>query len=156
MGADGFVLFNRFYRPGFDLGSLDIRHNLDLSTRAEIRLPLLWVAVAFGQITGSLASTGVDTSAEVIKYLLAGADAVMTASALLRHGIGHLKMLVAGLTDWLKVHEITGLSDMRGRLSQRMLKGPVAYERANYIKILQNWGVFSVIACPDEVGHGGG
>lgn len=138
-GADGFVLFNRFYQPDLDIGNLAVRLTLRLSTPAEIPLPLLWIAVLFRQVTGSLAaSTGVDSSAEVIKYLLAGADVVMTTSALLRHGVGHLKMLLAGLTDWLKVHEITALSDMRGRLSQQMLKDPVAYERANYIKILQS------------------
>lgn len=139
-GADGFVLFNRFYQPDFDLGDLRIRNNVRLSTPAEIRLPLLWIGVLFGQIEGSLAaSSGVDNSTEVIKYLLAGADVVMTTSALLRHGVGHVKMLLAGLTDWLKVHDSAGLSDMRGRMSQRMLKDPVAYERGNYIKILQGW-----------------
>jgi dihydroorotate dehydrogenase (fumarate) len=85
------------------------------------------------------ASTGVDSSAEVIKYLLAGADVVMTTSALLRHGIGHLNVLLAGLVEWLEGNDMTSLSDMRGRMSQRMLKDPVAYERANYIKILQSW-----------------
>jgi dihydroorotate dehydrogenase (fumarate) len=97
----------------------------------------------FGQINGSLAaSTGVDSSAEVGKYVLAGADVVMTTSALLRHGIGHLAILLAGLTEWLKALEITALSDMRGRLSQRKLKDPVAYERANYIKMLHGWPSF--------------
>lgn len=117
-GAAGFVLFNQFYQPDLDLGNLDVRLTLHLSTPAEIPLPLLWIGVLFRQVTGSLAaSTGVDNSTEVIKYLLAGADVVMTTSALLRHGIGHLKMLLAGLTDWLKVHEIAALPDMRGRLS---------------------------------------
>ncbi len=139
-GANGFVLFNRFYQPDIDLGDLRIRNSVRLSSPAEIRLPLLWIGGPFGQIEGSLAaSSGVDNSTEVIKYLLAGADVVMTTSALLRHGVGHLKMLLAGLTDWLKVHDGAGLSHMRGRMSQRMLKDPVAYERANYIKILQGW-----------------
>ena len=139
-GAAGFVLFNRFYQPDIDLGDLLLRQNLRLSSPAEIRLPLLWIGILFGQVEGSLAaSTGVDSSAEVVKYLLAGADVVMTTSALLRHGVGHLKVLLAGLTDWLTAQDITTLSDIRGRMSQRMLKDPVAYERANYIKILQSW-----------------
>jgi dihydroorotate dehydrogenase (fumarate) len=142
-GANGFVLFNRFYQPDIDLGDLHVRQNLHLSTPTEIRLPLLWIAVLFGQVSGSLAaSTGVNASAEVIKYLLAGADVVMTTSALLRHGIGHLEVLLAGLTEWLETHDITALSDMRGRLSQRMLSDPVVYARANYIKMLQSWSSF--------------
>ncbi|HVC59811.1 MAG TPA: dihydroorotate dehydrogenase-like protein [Acetobacteraceae bacterium] len=136
-GADGFVLFNRFYQPDIDLASLQLRHDIELSTPAEIRLPILWLGVLFGQVAGSLAaSTGVETSDEVIKYLLAGADVVMTASALLRHGIGHLQTLLAGLTEWLTARDATSLSDMRGQLSQRMIKDPVAYERVNYIKML--------------------
>jgi dihydroorotate dehydrogenase (fumarate) len=75
----------------------------------------------------------------VIKYLLAGADVVMTTSALLRHGVGHLKMLISGLTDWMKLHNFSVLTDMRGMLSQRALKDPIVYERANYINILQGW-----------------
>jgi dihydroorotate dehydrogenase (fumarate) len=138
-GADGFVLFNRFYQPDIDLGALSLRHDLRLSTPSEIRLPLLWIGVLFGQVTGSLAaSTGVESSDEVIKYLLAGADVVMTTSALLRHGADHVGTLVAGLAEWQKSHD-TSLSDVRGKMSQRMLKDPVVYERANYIKILQTW-----------------
>jgi dihydroorotate dehydrogenase (fumarate) len=138
-GADGFVLFNRFYQPDIDLGALSLLHDLRLSTPSEIRLPLLWIGVLFGQVTGSLAaSTGVESSDEVIKYLLAGADVVMTTSALLRHGADHVGALVAGLAEWLKSHD-TSLSDARGKMSQRMLKDPVVYERANYIKMLQTW-----------------
>lgn len=137
-GADGFVLFNRFYQPDIDLTELQLRHNMQLSTPAEIRLPLLWIGVLFGQVKGSLAaSTGVETSDEVVKYLLAGADVVMTTSALLRHGIDHLGTLLTGLTEWLKARDLTSLSNVRGRLSQRMVKDPVAYERVNYIKVLQ-------------------
>jgi dihydroorotate dehydrogenase (fumarate) len=139
-GADGFVLFNRFYQPDFDLGDLTPRLSLHLSSPEEIRLPLLWIAVLFKHVSGSLAaSTGVDSSAEVIKYLLGGADVVMTTSALLRHGIGHLKMLLSGLSDWMKLHDFSTLADMRGMLSQYRLKDPVVYERANYIKILEGW-----------------
>jgi dihydroorotate dehydrogenase (fumarate) len=137
-GADGFVLFNRFYQPDIDLVGLRLRHDLQLSTPAEIRLPLLWIGVLFGEVKGSLAaSTGVESSDEVIKYLLAGADVVMTTSALLRHGIDHLGTLLTGLTEWLTARDIGSVSAVRGKLSQRMLKDPVAYERVNYIKVLQ-------------------
>lgn len=137
-GADGFVLFNRFYQPDINLTELRLRHDLQLSTPAEIRLPLLWIGILFGQIPGSLAaSTGVESSDEVVKYLLAGADVVMTTSALLRHGIDHLRTLLTGLTEWLKARDISSLSVVRGQLSQRTLKDPVAYERVNYVRILQ-------------------
>jgi dihydroorotate dehydrogenase (fumarate) len=139
-GADGFVLFNRFYQPDIDLAASRLRLDLRLSTASEIRLPLLWIGILSGQVTGSLAaSTGVESSDEVIKYLLAGADVVMTTSALLRHGAGHIGTLVAGLAEWLTAHDSTSLSEVRGKMSQRMLKDPVVYERANYIKILQTW-----------------
>ena len=116
-GADGFVLFNRFYQPDIDLGALSLRHDLRLSTPSEMRLPLLWIGVLFGQVTGSLAaSTGVESSDEVIKCLLAGADVVMTTSALLRHGADHVGTLVVGLAEWLKSHDMS-LSDARGKMS---------------------------------------
>jgi dihydroorotate dehydrogenase (fumarate) len=136
-GADGFVLFNRFYQPDIDINTLQLRHDLQLSSPVEIRLPLLWIAVLFKQVPGSLAaSTGVDTSDEVVKYLLAGADVVMTASALLRHGFDHLQTLLDGLTEWMKQRNFTALSEIRGRLSQQSIKDPIAYERVNYVKIL--------------------
>ena len=139
-GADGFVLFNRFLEPDMNLTTLRIRYDVPLSTPVEIRLPLLWIGVMFEDVAGSLAaSTGVDSSDEVIKYLLAGADVVMTTSALLRHGTGHMRTLLTGLTEWLKAREIASVADMRGTLSQRRLKDPVSYERANYIKVLHSW-----------------
>jgi dihydroorotate dehydrogenase (fumarate) len=139
-GADGCVLFNRFYQPDIDLGSLSLRRDLDLSTRVEIRLPLLWIGVLSGRVRCSLAaSTGVETADEVVKYLLAGADAVMTTSALLRHGIDHMRSLLDGLTAWLHAHNIAGVKAIRGRLSHSRVADPTAFERANYISILQGW-----------------
>jgi len=138
-GADGFVLFNRFYQPDIDLDRLRLRHDLELSAPVEIRLPLLWLGVLFGQVPASLAaSTGVDTGDEVVKYLLAGADVVMTASAFLRHGIGHLRALLGGLTEWMTAHDFAALSDIRGRLSLQSIKDPIAYQRVNYVKILKD------------------
>ena len=117
-GADGCVLFNRFYQPDIDLASLALRRDLELSTRAEIRLPLLWVGILAGKVRGSLAAaSGVETADEVVKFLLAGADTVMTTSALLRYGIGHMRNLLNGLTDWLDARNVAGVGAIRGRLS---------------------------------------
>jgi dihydroorotate dehydrogenase (fumarate) len=139
-GADGFVLFNRFYQPDIDVAALRIKRDLDLSTPAELRLPLLWIALLCGHVRGSLAaSTGVETSADVLKYLMAGADVVMTTSALLRHGVGHVHTLLRGLVQWLDARDIASLADIRGKMSRRRLGDPAAFERANYIKILQGW-----------------
>jgi dihydroorotate dehydrogenase (fumarate) len=140
-GANGLVLFNRFYQPDIDLARLRLQRDLELSTRQEIRLPLLWIGVLAGRLRGSLAaSTGVETSDEVVKYLLAGADAVMTTSALLRHGVGYMKKLVDGLAGWLRARDIGSVSALRGRMSHRSTRDPVAFERANYMDILRSSG----------------
>ena len=140
VGADGCVLFNRFYQPDIDLASLSLRRDLELSTRSEIRLPLLWIGILAGRVRGSLAAaSGVETAEEVIKFLLAGADTVMTTSALLRHGIGHMRNLVNGLKEWLGARDIATIEAIRGRLSHRQVADPTAFERANYINILQGW-----------------
>jgi len=138
VGADGFVLFNRFYEPDIDIVTLRLRRDLELSTPAEIRLPLLWIAVLSGRLRASLAATtGIDSPAEVIKYLLAGADAVMTTSALLRHGIDHMKVLLEGLKQWMDARGFDDIDDVRGMMSQQRIKDATAFERANYIHILQ-------------------
>ena len=140
VGADGCVLFNRFYQPDIDLASLSLKRDLELSTRSEIRLPLLWIGILAGRVRGSLAAaSGVESAEEVIKFLLAGADTVMTTSALLRYGIGHMRNLVNGLKEWLDAREIATIEAIRGRLSHRHVADPTAFERANYINILQGW-----------------
>ena len=139
-GADAFVLFNRFYQPDLDLVRLQVLTDLKLSDPAEIRLPLLWLAVLSGRMRASLAaSTGVATVAEVVKYLLVGADVVMTTSALLRFGIGHMTTLVGELEKWLAARDFTSLDQVRGIMSQRKMRDPQAFERANYIKILHGY-----------------
>jgi dihydroorotate dehydrogenase (fumarate) len=139
-GADGFVLFNRFYQPDIDLQTLRLVHDLALSSPEEIRVPLLWIGRLAGRVRGSLAaSTGVESAEQVVKYLLAGADTVMTSSALLRHGIGHMAGLVAGLSDWLEARGVGSVGEIRGRMSQRQIDDPTAFDRANYLKILQGW-----------------
>ena len=138
-GADGFVLFNRFYQPDIDLVELRLRRDLVLSESSEIRLPLLWIGVLAGHVRGSLAaSTGVETGDDVVKYLLVGADVVMTTSALLRRGIGYIRTLRDGLAAWLDAHGIDSVSRIRGRMSRRMLPDNAAFDRANYIAVLQN------------------
>jgi dihydroorotate dehydrogenase (fumarate) len=138
-GADGFVLFNRFYQPDIELAALRLLRDLQLSTPAEIRLPLLWIGLLAGQVRASLAATtGVETEEQVIKYLLVGADVVMTTSALLRHGVAHMRTLLHGLTAWLEARE-AGVADIRGRMSQRRIKDPAMFERLNYIRILQGY-----------------
>src|SRR5271165_6283029 len=140
-GADALVLFNRFYEPDLDIARLQVLTDLNLSQPNEIRLPLLWLAVLSGRVKVSLAATtGVTSADEVVKYLLAGADVVMTTSALLRHGVDYVEVLLAGLTSWLRAREFASLNHMRGIMSQQRVQDPQAFERANYIKILQGYG----------------
>jgi dihydroorotate dehydrogenase (fumarate) len=133
-GADGLVLFNRFYQPDVDLVRLALTPDLGLSEPHEIRLPLLWLALLSGRVRASLAATsGVATADEVVKYLLVGADVVMTTSALLRHGVGHMGVLLAGLEAWLAARRFGSVDQVRGLMSQRNLRDPSAFERANYV-----------------------
>lgn len=139
-GADGLVLFNRYYQPDIDLGKLALVSDLQLSAPYEIRLPLLWIGVLAGKVKASLAATsGVESGDEVIKYLLAGADVVMSTSALLRHGVGHMKTLVDALSDWAEARGLDSLDRIRGRMSHAAMDDPAAFERANYIRILQGY-----------------
>lgn len=137
-GADALVLFNRFYQPDFDINELLIKTDLHYSDSNEIRLPLLWTALLYGKTNMSLAATtGVQSAIEVIKYILAGADVVMTASSLYKNGIPYLKMMNKELQDWMYMMGFEDLKAFRGLLSQQHVADPTAYERANYIKILE-------------------
>jgi dihydroorotate dehydrogenase (fumarate) len=139
-GADALVLFNRFYQPDFDLDKLEVKPNLDLSTPAEIRLPLLWIAVLYGRVNCSLAATtGVHGRDEVLKYLMAGADAVMSTSALLKNGPAHIQTLVDGLSEWMQRRGYESVRQMKGSMSQKNVADPQAFERANYIKVLESY-----------------
>jgi dihydroorotate dehydrogenase (fumarate) len=141
-GADALVLFNRFYQPDFDLEKREVAASLELSTPSEIRLPLLWLAVLHGRLKASLAATtGVYGPAEVVKYLLAGADVVMMTSALLRHGPGHLRTIVDQTSEWLEGHGYASVRELRGAMSQRKVSDPSAFERANYIRMLERYVV---------------
>ncbi len=139
-GADALVLFNRFYQPDFDLDKLEVAPNLNLSAPDEIRLPLLWIAVLYGRLRASIGATrGVHTPVEVVKYLMAGADAVMTTSALLKHGVDYLTTLRNGLQTWMELHRYSSVAQMKGSMSQRNVADPTAFERANYIKTLESY-----------------
>jgi dihydroorotate dehydrogenase (fumarate) len=139
-GIDALVLFNRFYQPDFDLDKLDVMTNLELSSPHEIRLPLLWIAILHGRIKASLGATrGVHSATEVVKYVMAGADAVMTTSALLKNGIGYLGTLVNDLRIWMEKRDYDSMTQMKGSMSQRSVEDPSAFERANYIKILETY-----------------
>jgi dihydroorotate dehydrogenase (fumarate) len=139
-GADALVLFNRFYQPDFDIDELEVKPSLGLSSAGEIRLPLLWIALLHGNINASLAATrGVEKPDEVIKYLLAGADAVMTTSALLRNGPAYTAKLLEGLEDWMEARRFTSIQHLRGNMSQRKVANPAAFQRANYIRVLESY-----------------
>ncbi len=137
--ADALVLFNRFYQPDFDINKLTLLHNLQYSESNEIRLPLLWIALLYGRVPISLAAnTGVQSSIEVIKYILAGADVAMTASALYKNGIGYLKTMTKELESWMLTREFENIDSFKGVMSQQHISDPTGYERANYIKVLES------------------
>lgn len=139
-GADALVLFNRFYQPDIDLDNLTIDPHAELSTPAEIRLPLLWIAVLYGRIQASLAaSRGVASAAEIIKYLLAGADVVMVASALMKNGPRYLQVLLYETERWLNARGYQSLEEVRGVMSRQNVQDPAAFERVNYIKVLESF-----------------
>ncbi len=139
-GADALVLFNRFYQPDIDIGELEVAPTLELSTASEIRLPLLWTALLHGKVNASLgATTGVRGFEEVVKYLLAGADVVMTTSALLRNGPAYAATLLEGLKEWMDVRGISSVGTMRGSMSHGKVANPGAFERANYIRMLESY-----------------
>ena len=139
-GVDGVVLFNRFYQPDIDLETLDVTTDLVLSTPAEMRLVLRWMAILSGRIPGSLgATTGVDTSVDVVKLILAGADVVMTTSALLRHGPQYLATLKQGTNRWFEDNGYDSVAQARGSVSHRNAADPSHFERANYMKTLTSY-----------------
>jgi dihydroorotate dehydrogenase (fumarate) len=139
-GVDGLVLFNRFYQPDIDLETLAVTPSLTLSTSAELRLPLRWIALLHRQVPCSLAaSTGVHSADDVVKALLAGADVTMTTSALLQRGPEHLAVLRAGLERWLDEHEYESVAQLRGSVSARGAADPDAYERANYLQVIRRF-----------------
>ena len=139
-GANGLVLFNRFYQPDFDIEEREVVPNLHLSSSDDLRLPLRWVAILYGRIAADLALTGgVHSAQDAIKAVMAGASSVMLASELLRHGTARLDSILHDMHEWIVEHEYDSIEQMRGSMSQRAVAEPAAYERANYMKILNSF-----------------
>jgi dihydroorotate dehydrogenase (fumarate) len=139
-GADGLVLFNRFYQPDIDLEELRVQPNLVLSTSHELRLPLRWLAILNGRVPVDFALTsGVHTHTDALKGLMAGAKVTMMASELLRNGVHRIGEVVEGIRLWMEEHEYSSVEQMQGSMSQQNVAEPTAFERANYMKELQSW-----------------
>ena len=139
-GANGLVLFNRFYQPDFDLEELEIVHSLDLSTSTELRLPLRWISILHGKINADFALTsGVHTASDVLKSMMAGAKVAMMASNLLHNGEQVIPSMLSELSTWMESHEYVSIKQMQGSMSQKSVKEPAAFERANYMKVLGSW-----------------
>jgi dihydroorotate dehydrogenase (fumarate) len=136
-GADGLVLFNRFYQPDIDLDTLEIEPNILLSTPMAMRLPLRWVAILYGRLRANLAATsGIHRASDVLKMLLAGADVTMLCSALMRHGIHHIRTVEQDLIDLMSKHEYESVSQLKGSLSQKNCASPSEFERAQYMRAI--------------------
>jgi dihydroorotate dehydrogenase (fumarate) len=136
-GANGFVLFNRFYQPDIDLESLDVRPNVLLSTPMAMRVPLRWIALLFGRVRAKLAASGgIHRGSDALKMLLAGADVTMLCSVLLRHGIEQIKVIERDLVTWMEEHEYVSIQQLRGSLSQKNSPDPSAFERAQYTRAI--------------------
>jgi dihydroorotate dehydrogenase (fumarate) len=139
-GADGLVIFNRFMQPDIELASLSVDTTLTMSSSDEIRLPLRWIGILHGRIGASLAaSTGIHTSADALKMLLAGADVVMMASALLHDGPEHVAVVLRELETWMDEREYVSVEQLRGSMSQANIDNPVAFARANYAQLVTSF-----------------
>ncbi len=146
-GASALVLFNRFYQPDFDLDNLEVVPHLVLSTSDELRLPLRWIAIMYGKVCIDFALTGgIHTPTDALKAIMAGANVAMMTSALLNNGIEHISETLSGMWSWMEEHEYESIGQMRGSMSQRNVAQPAAFERANYMKVLQSWS-------PDPTGQ---
>jgi dihydroorotate dehydrogenase (fumarate) len=146
-GADGLVLFNRFYQPDIDLDSLDVLPRVELSDPRELRLPLRWLAILRPQLpsTSLAATTGVHSGLDAAKALLVGADVVMMTSALLRHGPAHLARVEAELVAWLAERDYTSVGQLRGSVSHHAATDPTGFERANYLRTLASYRATPVV-----------
>ena len=139
-GADALVLFNRFYQPDIDLESLEVVPNLVLSSSESMRLPLRWVAILYGKIKANMAATsGVHTSDDVLKMIMAGADVTMLCAVLFQHGIGKITGILEGVERWMEDHEYESIEQMKGSMSHKSVPEPAAFERANYMRVLKSY-----------------
>jgi dihydroorotate dehydrogenase (fumarate) len=141
-GADGLVLFNRFYQPDLDIEHLEVVPTLTLSSSYELLLRLHWVAVLYGRVKADFAVTGgVHTGHDAIKAMMAGANVAMLTSALLKHGVDHLATVRTEMLNWMEEREYESVAQMRGSLAQKAVRNPGAYERGNYIKVLSSYAL---------------
>ncbi|TAL01105.1 MAG: dihydroorotate dehydrogenase-like protein [Verrucomicrobia bacterium] len=139
-GADGLVLFNRFYQPDIDLETLDVSPNILLSTPMAMRLPLRWMAILRDQVGLSLAATsGIHRATDALKMLMAGADVTMLCSALLRHGVQHIATVEKDIMAWMGEHEYESIKQLRGSMSQKNCPDPAAFERAQYMRAVSTY-----------------
>lgn len=141
-GADGLVLFNRFYQPDLDLEALDVVNRVELSRPWELRLPLRWTAILRPQLGPDVSlgiTSGVHSGADVVKALMVGADVAMMTSALLQHGVGHLRTVHEELERWMVAHDRTSVAELRGSATAATSGDPGAFERANYVATLHSW-----------------
>ncbi len=139
-GANGLVLFNRFYQPDFDLDELEVVPHLVLSTSDEMRLPLRWIAILYGRVNIDFALTsGVHTSADLIKAVMAGASVATVASAFLQGGPGTATKILAGMKEWMEEREYESVQQMKGSMSQKAVGQPDVFERANYMRVLSSY-----------------
>jgi dihydroorotate dehydrogenase (fumarate) len=139
-GADALVLFNRFYQPDVDIEALDVTPNLQLSTPVEMRLPMRWIAILYGRLDCSMALTsGIHTAEDVIKAVMVGADVANVCSVLLKMGIGKIDELLEGMTAWMEEHDYESIEQMKGSMSHKSVPEPAAFERANYMKVLNSY-----------------
>lgn len=139
-GANGLVLFNRFYQPDMDLENLEVTPNLVLSNSDDLRLPLRWIAILYGKVKADLALTsGVHTPEDAIKAIMAGANVAMSTSALLKRGTQAIQQILTGMEEWMIAHEYESVQQMHGSMSQGAVADPAAFERANYMKVLNSF-----------------
>jgi dihydroorotate dehydrogenase (fumarate) len=139
-GANGLVMFNRFYQPDLDLDELEVVPRVELSTSLDLLLPLRWIAILYGRVPVDFALTsGVHTARDALKALMAGANVCMLTSELLAHGVGRIRDITEDMLAWMREHEYESVTQMRGSMSQRAVAEPAAFERANYIRTLQSF-----------------
>ena len=139
-GADGLVLFNRFYQPDFDLEELEVVRTLELSDSRDLLLPLRWISILYGKIEADFALTsGVHSAHDLLKAMMAGAKVAMTASAVLLHGYERISSILTDLQAWMEAHGYESIKQMQGSMSQQWGAEPAAFERSNYIQILSEF-----------------
>ncbi|HLP77110.1 MAG TPA: dihydroorotate dehydrogenase-like protein, partial [Candidatus Paceibacterota bacterium] len=141
-GADGLVLFNRFYQPDIELDTLEVKPNILLSTPMAMRVPLRWIALLYDRVKADMAATsGIHRASDVLKMLMAGADVTMLCSVLIRHGLSQIGVIERDLIAWMEEHEYVSVQQLRGSLSQKNSANPAAFERAQYMRALATYPV---------------